>query len=137
MKTARTPARNIDAYIAGFAPDMRRILERVRRTIRKALPGVEEAVSYGIPALKLHGRTVIYFAGWKQHYSLYPSNARLEAAFKEELAPYEASGKGTIRFPLSERVPVKLIADIARFLAQEAAQREKAKPATRKKRSSS
>ncbi|MGH9387814.1 MAG: hypothetical protein ACRD2N_26445 [Vicinamibacterales bacterium] len=56
----------------------------------------------------------------------YPSNARLEAAFKNELAPYEVSGKGTIRFPISKRVPVRLITGIARFRAREIAEREKA-----------
>ena len=137
MNTARTAPRDIDTYIAGFAPEVRRALERVRRTIRKAVPGSEEVISYGIPAVKLHGRTVLYFAGWKQHYSLYPSNARLEAAFKDELAPYEVSGKGTIRFPLSARVPVELIADIAKFRARQAGERGKAEPARRKKRSSS
>jgi uncharacterized protein YdhG (YjbR/CyaY superfamily) len=70
---------------------------------------------------RLHGQSVIYFAGWKEHYSLYPSNVRLQAAFKRELAPYEVSGRGTIRFPLSGRVPSKLIAGIARFRAKEAA----------------
>jgi uncharacterized protein YdhG (YjbR/CyaY superfamily) len=47
---------------------------------------------------------VIYFAGWKEHYSLYPSNGRLVATFKDELAPYEVE-KGTIRFSLSDPVP--------------------------------
>jgi len=82
----------------------------------------------------LHGRYVVYFAGWKQHYSLYPSTDRLVAAFKDDLAPYEVNGKGTIRFPLSEPVPVKLIEGIAKFRAKEVAGREKARPAAAKKR---
>jgi uncharacterized protein YdhG (YjbR/CyaY superfamily) len=69
---------------------------------------------------------VLYFAGWRQHYSLYPSNDRLVAAFKDDLAPYEVN-KGTIRFPLSEPVPVNLIEGIAKFRAKEVAEREKAK----------
>ena len=51
---------------------------------------------------------MIYFAGWSQHYSIYPSSDRLVAAFKDALTRYTIS-KGTIRFPLSEPVPVKLI----------------------------
>jgi uncharacterized protein YdhG (YjbR/CyaY superfamily) len=82
----------------------------------------------------LHGRYVVYFAGWKQHYSLYPSTDRLVAAFKDDLAPYEVNGKGTIRFPLSEPVPVKLIEGIAKFRAKEVAGREKARSAAAKKR---
>ena len=124
MKPAKTPPpRNIDEYIAAFPPAVQSVLERVRRTIRKALPGAEEAISYRIPTFKMDGRYVLYFAGWKEHYSLYPSTDRLVAALKDDLAPYELSNKGTIRFPLSEPVPVKVIANIAKFRAKEAAER--------------
>ena len=111
---------------------MQRVLKRVRSTIRKAMPEAEEVISYQIPAYKLHGRPVLYFAGWKQHYSLYPSTAPVVAAFKDDLAPYEIS-KGTIRFPLSEPVPVKLIAGIAKLRAKEAAERKKTKAAPKKR----
>lgn len=134
MKTTAGTPKTIDKYLAGFPKDVRSVLERVRSTIRKAVPGAEEAISYGIPAFKLHGRTMIYFAGWKEHYSIYPSNDRLVAAFKDELAPYEVNGKGTIRFPLSEPIPVKLISGIARFRAKESAEHAKAATRTRKKR---
>jgi uncharacterized protein YdhG (YjbR/CyaY superfamily) len=124
---------SVDEYIASQPEAARRVLKRVRGTIRKALPGAEEVVSYNIPAYKLHGRPVLYFAGWKQHYSFYPSTRHLVSAFKEDLAPYEVN-KGTIRFPLSEPVPVKLIEGIAKFRAKEVAEREKAKAAAPKKR---
>jgi uncharacterized protein YdhG (YjbR/CyaY superfamily) len=134
MKTRRTPPKSIDQYIAGFAPDEQAVLKRVRSTIRKAVPGAEEVISYSIPAYRLRGRTVLYFAGWKRHYSLYPSTDRLVAAFKNALAPYEVNNKGTIRFPLFEPVPVKLIEGIAKFRAKEVTEREKAKVAASKKR---
>jgi uncharacterized protein YdhG (YjbR/CyaY superfamily) len=134
MKTDRRPPRNLNDYIAGFPRPVQGLLKRVRSTIRKALPGAEEAISYQIPTFKMHGRCVLYFAGWKQHYSLYPANDRLVSAFKEDLAPYEVSGKGTIRFPLSEPVPVKLIESIARFRAKEVVEREKTKPTAPRKR---
>jgi uncharacterized protein YdhG (YjbR/CyaY superfamily) len=120
MKTATAP-KNIDDYIAGFPQDVQGVLERVRKTIRKALPAAEETISYKIPTCKLEGHYVIYFAGWKKHYSLYPANDRVVAAFKDDLAPYEVNGKGTVRFPLSDPVPVKLIAGIAKFRAKEVA----------------
>jgi uncharacterized protein YdhG (YjbR/CyaY superfamily) len=75
-------------------------------------------ISYKIPAYKLHNLPVLYFAGWKKHFSLYPATARVLAEFQDELAPYQIS-KGTIRFPLSQAVPVKLIERIARFRAKE------------------
>ena len=80
-----------------------------------------------------HGGYVVYFAGWKQHYSLYPATGHLVAAFEDDLAPYKIS-KGTIRFPLSPPVPVKLIERIAKFLAKEAAERARAKRTGPKRR---
>jgi len=132
---AKTNFKSVDEYIALQPEAVQRILGLVRSTIHKALPKAEEVISYQIPAYKLHGGVVLYFAGWKQHYSLYPAGERLVAAFKDELASYEIS-KGTIRFPLSQPVPVKLIGHIAKFRAKEAAVRAKAKaPApARKKR---
>ena len=103
---------------------MQGILARVRNAIRKAVPLAQEVVSYNIPTYKLDSGPVLYFAGWKRHYSLYPANDVLVAAFKDELASYEIA-KGTIRFPLSRPVPVKLIERIAKFRAKEVARREK------------
>jgi uncharacterized protein YdhG (YjbR/CyaY superfamily) len=130
----KTRFESVDAYMASQPGAVQAVLERVRSAIRKALPRAEEVISYNIPAYKVHGRRVIYFAGWKQHYSLYPATARLVKAFRKELAPYEVNDKGTIRFPLSEPVPVRLIAGIARFRAKEAAEREPAKAAPKKRR---
>ncbi|OLC50044.1 MAG: hypothetical protein AUH43_06070 [Acidobacteria bacterium 13_1_40CM_65_14] len=133
MTMAKTDFKSVDDYIASHPKAVQRVLKRVRSTIRKAVPEAEEAISYQIPAYKLHGRPVLYFAGWSQHYSLYPSTDPVVAAFKEELQPYEIS-KGTIRFPLSEPVPVKLIDGIAKLRAKEVAKREKTKAAAPKKR---
>jgi uncharacterized protein YdhG (YjbR/CyaY superfamily) len=124
----------ISQYIARFPRPVQTTLKRVRAAIRKAIPGAEETISYGIPAFRFQGRVVIYFAGWKQHYSIYPANARLVAAFREELEPYEVNNKGTIRFPLTEPVPATLIERIARFRAKEAAQTGRAKTGAAKKR---
>jgi uncharacterized protein YdhG (YjbR/CyaY superfamily) len=129
---AKTDFKSVDEYIASQPEAARGKLGRVRSTIREAVPGVEEAISYKIPAYKLHGEAVLYFAGWKRHYSLYPATGRVLAAFKDQLAFYEVS-KSTIRFPLSQPVPVKLIGRIAKFRAKEVAEREKAKKAAPKK----
>jgi len=117
---------SVDEYIAAQPEAAQGKLEQVRSAIRKAVPGAEELISYKIPAYALNGEPVLYFAGWKRHYSLYPAGDALVAAFKDDLAAYEVD-KGTIRFPLSEPVPVKLIERIAKFRAREAARREKAK----------
>lgn len=130
---AKTDFKSVAEYIATHPEDVQAILKRVRGTIRKAVPGAEEVISYQIPAYKLHGSPVLYFAGWKQHYSLYPATDGVVEAFKDDLAPYKLS-KGTIRFPLSQPVPVKLIERIAKFRAKEVAASARAKPAAPKKR---
>jgi uncharacterized protein YdhG (YjbR/CyaY superfamily) len=118
---AKTDFKSVAEYIASRPAPVRRVLRRVRTAIRRALPKADETISYQIPAYRLDGRTVIYFAGWKAHYSIYPATKRLAAAFKRELAPYEVNARGTIRFPLSEPIPVKLIEDLASFRATEVA----------------
>jgi uncharacterized protein YdhG (YjbR/CyaY superfamily) len=128
---AKTNFKSVDDYIATQPETVQAVLQRVRGTIRKAVPRAEEVISYQIPAYKLDGGAVIYFAGWKEHYSLYPASDRLVKAFKDDLAPYKIS-KGTIRFPLDEPVPAKLIADIARFRAKETLERANAKATVRK-----
>ncbi len=85
---AKTNFKSVNEYIESQPEAVQRVLKRVRSTIRKAMPEAEEVISYQIPAYKLHGRPVLYFAGWKQHYSLYPSTAPVVAAFKDDLAPY-------------------------------------------------
>lgn len=62
----------VDEYIGSFPPEVQHILHEVRRTIRRAIPDAEEAISYGIPTVTLEGRYVAYFAGWKGHVSVYP-----------------------------------------------------------------
>ena len=123
----------MDDYIAAHPTQVQLILQRVRRIIRTAVPEAEEVISYQIPTYKLNGKYVVYFAGWKEHYSLYPASARLVAALEDELAPYQVN-KGTIRFPLSRPVPAKLIGRIAKLLAKEARERAMAKPARTKQR---
>ena len=125
--------KDVTAHIAGFPAPARAALTRVRGIIRRAVPAAEEMISYQIPAYKLHGRPVLFMAAWKEHYSLYPSNARLVSAFKKELSKYELS-KGTIRFPLAEPVPVRLIERIAKFRARQVMESVKAKGAAGKKR---
>ena len=130
---AMAKATTIDEYLKAKPAEVRLVLMQVRRAIGRAIPQATESISYQIPAYRLGTSPVVFFAGWKQHYSLYPSTDHVVGAFKDDLAKYEVS-KGTIRFPLSLPVPVKLIERIAKFRAKEAAGHEKSKAAASKKR---
>lgn len=115
---AKAGPTTIDAYLAAQPEATRKLLARVRGAIRKAIPRAEETISYQIPCFKLGGRPVVYFAGWTQHYAIYPATPHVVATLADALAGYSLS-KGTIRFPLTEPVPVALIARIAELRAAE------------------
>jgi uncharacterized protein YdhG (YjbR/CyaY superfamily) len=112
---------SVDAYIAAQPEASRPALQQVRAAIRKALPRAEESITYNMPTYKEHGEAVLFFAGWKQHFSLYPVSGAVAEAYRDELTPYEVNNKGTARFPLSQPVPVKLIVRIAKFRSKEVA----------------
>jgi uncharacterized protein YdhG (YjbR/CyaY superfamily) len=117
---------SVDDYIAGQPEPARPALERVRATIRKALPRATEGISHQIPIYKLDGAMVLYFAGFKNHYSVYPATAHVVGALKEELAG-SLHGKATIRFAYTEPVPTRLITRIAKLRAAEVAETRAAK----------
>jgi uncharacterized protein YdhG (YjbR/CyaY superfamily) len=93
------------------------ILERIRSTIHQAAPGVDEKISYQIPAFTLHGKPLIYFAAFQKHIGHYPA-PRSSEEFQAELAGY-AGGKGTVQFPLDRPIPFGLIRRIVKFRIKE------------------
>ena len=115
---------DIDEYVARFPSDVRKILERVRRTIRKAAPEAEGAISYQIPTFKLKGN-LVHFAAWKEHIGFYPTSSGIRK-FKKELSAYEGA-KGTVKFPMDEPMPLDLIARIVKFRVRENLERAAAK----------
>jgi uncharacterized protein YdhG (YjbR/CyaY superfamily) len=105
---------SVDDYIGSFPAEVRAILETVRRTIRNAVPTAGETISYQIPTITLDGRSLLYFAGWKHHVSVYPAPTGDEA-FERQVAPYRSS-KGTLKFPLSKPIPYDLIEQVVALL---------------------
>ncbi|NUR96103.1 MAG: hypothetical protein HOV67_12700 [Kribbellaceae bacterium] len=98
----------VDEYIARFPPDVRAVLEEVRRTIHAAVPGAGEKISYQIPTITLDGTNLLHFSAWKSHIALYPI-----PPIDEDLTPYR-SGKGTLKFPLNKPIPYDLITRVAK-----------------------
>ena len=108
---------DIDAYIAEFPKEIQAVLEQVRSVIQTTAPTAVETISYGMPAFKLNGKSLVYFAAFKNHIVFYALPSGNEA-FKKELASYKI-GKGSIQFPLSEQMPLELIRKIVEFRIQE------------------
>jgi uncharacterized protein YdhG (YjbR/CyaY superfamily) len=104
---------SVDDYIAGFPEHTQKQLKQIRAVIRAAAPDAREKISYKIAGYELNGRNLVHFAGWKKHISLYPIPAGNEA-FERQIAKY-ADGKGTLKFPLDEPLPVKLIERVVKL----------------------
>lgn len=109
--------KNTDEYILSFPPATQKILQQIRATIKKIVPKAEEAISYGIPVFNLNGTYLIYFAGFKNHVSIYPA-PRGKDEFKDILSAYKG-GKGTVQFPLEKPIPFNLITKIVNFRMKE------------------
>ena len=121
----KTDAAAVSEYIAKQPKPVQAALKRIRATIHKAVPSGEDAISYKIPAFRVHGRIALFYAGWAEHYSVYPAGSKaVIVKFKKELALYDVR-KGTIRFSLAEPVPVRLIERIVKFRAKELAAKSK------------
>ena len=110
------PAKNIDEYLSAFPDEIKHRLSEVRDIIRKNAPKAEEVMAYGIPTFRLNGN-LVHFAGYKKYIGFYPTPSGIEA-FEERLSTYEFA-KGSVKFPLSEPLPKRLIADIVKFRVKE------------------
>jgi len=112
----QTAPKSVDEYIAGQPEAVRPKLEEVRAAIRKAVPEADECIGYRMPGYKLRGKPMLYFAGFKEHYSLFAASGSFFAALEKELRGYHLR-KGTVHFTLNKPVPVKLITRIAKLRA--------------------
>ena len=116
MKSNQTIPENVDEYIAGFQPDVQKILKKIRTIIKKAAPDAEETIKYQMPTFTLNGN-LIHFAAYKKHIGLYPV-PRGAPTFKDELSLYEGE-KSTARFPLDKPIPFDLISRIVKFRVEQ------------------
>jgi uncharacterized protein YdhG (YjbR/CyaY superfamily) len=115
--------KTIDDYHQRFDLVTRKLLDEMRKIIGEAAPAASETISYNMPAFRQH-QNLVYYAGFKDHISLFPTPSPLRA-FQLELAKYKTS-KGTIQFPLDKSLPKNLIKKIVKFRAAEDAEKASA-----------
>lgn len=107
----------IDEYIKDSPPEARTILEKIRETIKKTASNAVETISYQMPAFKLNGKPLVYFAAFKNHIGFYPTPSGM-GSFEAKLSSYK-SGRGTAQFSLDKPIPYDLIEKIVRFRVRE------------------
>jgi uncharacterized protein YdhG (YjbR/CyaY superfamily) len=104
----REKPKTIDAYLAALGRAQRPPLERLRQTIRRAVPAAEECISYGMPAFRVEGGIVGGFAATKDGYSYYPFSGQTLDELAGELEGYSRT-KSALHFSLSQPLPSSLV----------------------------
>jgi uncharacterized protein YdhG (YjbR/CyaY superfamily) len=101
-------AAQIRTYLAAQPPKARAALRKMRAAIRAAAPNAVNGFSYRMPVVRLDGKVLVWYAGFKNHTSLFPIGDAIRRKYAANLEGYETS-KGTVRFPLSKPLPVTLV----------------------------
>jgi uncharacterized protein YdhG (YjbR/CyaY superfamily) len=106
----------VDEYVQALPDDAQRVMERLRRTIRDAAPGIEERISYAMPTFTLDGLPLLHVAAWKKHIGLYPL-PDLESPLAEEVAPYRGA-KDAMHLPLRGPIPYEVVGRVVAVLVE-------------------
>lgn len=120
MKTGGAETNTIDDYIRPFPENIRKLLDQIRSTIRKAAPEATEKISYGMPTYYYNGN-LVHFAAFKKHIGFFPTPSAI-SEFQNELKPYKTS-KGTVQLPLADPLPLSLIERMVKFRLKENARK--------------
>lgn len=105
--------KDVDEYISGFPKDIQKLLKQIRATVKEKAPEAVESISYGMPAYKLNGKPLVYFAAFNNHIGFYATPAG-HKEFAADLSEYK-QGKGSVQFPLNKPMPLELIGRIVEF----------------------
>ena len=108
MPLAKRKPQTIDEYLATVKPDQRRTLASLRKTIHAVAPRLEECISYGIPAFRFNGHSLVFFGAWANHCSFYPGSSGTLKKFQSDLKSFQIT-KGTIRFSPDNPLPLALV----------------------------
>ena len=107
----------VEAYIVTFPAPVQAMLNELRAAIRAAAPDATEEISYAMPAYRLSGKPLVYFAAFQAHIGFYATPTGHEA-FAADLSKYK-QGKGSVQFPLNEPLPLELVERIVHFRIEE------------------
>jgi uncharacterized protein YdhG (YjbR/CyaY superfamily) len=115
---------SVEDYLAALPEESRTALETLRKTIKAAAPEATEAISYQIPTFKDHGRSLVAYAAFKNHCSLFPMSMKVIKEHEEELSSYH-TGKGTLRFFPDQPLPTALVKQLVKARLEENAARRR------------
>jgi len=115
---------DVEEYLDALPEEARTGVERLRKAIRSAAPLASETISYRMPTFRDGDRILVYYAGFKDHESLFPASRSVLKTFAKDVEPY-LSGKGTLRFDHGRPLPVALVKRIVKARLEENAARRR------------
>jgi uncharacterized protein YdhG (YjbR/CyaY superfamily) len=124
MAMTKKTSKNFNEYADRFPKEVQQLLQKMRRTIKKAAPQAKETISYGIPAFTLNGM-LVWFAAFQNHIGFYPRASAI-AAFKKELSAFKGA-KGSVQFRFDEPLPLALVSRIVKFRVKQNLSKQKKK----------
>ena len=116
----REPA--IDVYLARLSPPTRSVLQRLRKMIQAISPGVEECISYGLPAFRLRGKVIAGFSATAQGCSYYPFSGRTLEALARDIAGHSHT-KSALHFTPDRPLSVSLVRKLIKARVAEGTER--------------
>lgn len=114
---------NVDEYMASLPADRRAVMEQIRGAIAETAPQAREVIAYNMPAVRLGDRFLASYEAYKDHYSIFPWTERMTAEIGDDLQPY-IHGKGTLRFPAKDPIPMELVRRIIEIRLGEVSERD-------------
>lgn len=94
-------------YIHGLDEDAGSLVMGYRLRAQEQVDGVEEGMSYGMPALRYRGRPLVSVVATKAGFSVFPFSADVVAAVMGDLDGF-ASTKGGVKFTREKQLPVEV-----------------------------
>jgi uncharacterized protein YdhG (YjbR/CyaY superfamily) len=122
MTPRRARPTSITEYINGAPKEAQKKLREMRACIRKAAPGAEEGMKWGMPAFS-YRRILVTFAAHKNHIGFYPTPSAVKA-FAKDLSKLHTA-RGSIQFPLEKPLPLPLIRKITAFRVRESLEQDR------------
>ena len=119
--------KTVDEYLASVNSDHSKALQKIRETVHAVAPNAQECISYGIPAFRLNGRSLVFFGAWANHCVFYPGSSATLKKFRNELRDFQTS-KGTIRFSPGNPLPVPLVRKLVKARIAENNNKNRSKP---------
>jgi uncharacterized protein YdhG (YjbR/CyaY superfamily) len=116
-------AATVDGYLARVPEPARTTLEKMRAVVRSVVPEATETITYQMPTFKYKGRSLVAFAAFKNHCSLFPMSGAVIEKFKDDLEGFHTS-KGTLQFPVDKPLPASLVKKIIKARIAEIERKE-------------